>query len=55
MVDHQSKLHRFSFGAILVGFAAPIPMTGEKRSIRQPSANLQEFQVESKGSAVPNV
>jgi hypothetical protein len=48
MVDHQSKLHRFSFGAILVGFTAPVCMTAEKRSILQRSGSLQRFQLHEK-------
>src|SRR5437016_4866942 len=32
---------------------APIRMTCENRSIRQPSGNLQEFQAEPKASAAP--
>jgi hypothetical protein len=35
----------FSFGTILCGFTAPACITGEKRSILQPSENLKEFQV----------
>jgi hypothetical protein len=34
---------------------APIRMTGEKRSMRQPSANLQEIQVAVELSAAPTV
>jgi len=45
MVDHQSKLHRFSpLAQLSLALPAPIRMTGEKRSIRQISGNLPEFQ-----------
>src|SRR5258708_12432825 len=41
MVDHQSKLHRFSpLAQLSLGLPAPIRMTGEKRSILQPSQSL---------------
>src|ERR1700730_8667802 len=41
MVDHQSKLHRFSpLAQLSLALPAPIRMTGEKWSILQPSQNL---------------
>src|SRR5206468_12653037 len=41
MVDHQSKLHRFSpLAQLSLALPASIRMTDEKRSILQPSENL---------------